>query len=177
MKKLALLALLLLPILSYAEIYKSRDEHGNVVYTDIAPEKDANAVELPELNIVETGRVQPKSSGDKRKHKTPENDARQINYSELAIIQPGNDETIRDNAGNVIISVHLTPRLFAEQGHQLIIEMDGQMINNGTSNTVRLENIDRGTHNVTAYITDDQGQELATANGITFHLKRATAGN
>lgn len=177
MKKLALLAVLLLPILSYAEIYKSRDEHGNIVYTDIAPEKDASAVELPELNVVETGRTPSKSSSEKRKQRMSENDAQEINYSELAIIQPGNDETIRDNAGNVVISVHVTPRLFAEKGHQLTITMDGVIINNGTSNTVRLENIDRGTHNVTAYITNHQGRELAVADSVQFHLKRATAGN
>lgn len=177
MNKIALLAALLIPALSIADIYKSKDEHGNIVYTDIAPEKDAAAVELPELNVVETSKVKTATTREKIQKKMLQNDAKQSNYGDISIIQPANDETIRSNEGKVLISVHISPRLFAEKGDRLVVKMNGAIVNNGSSNTIALENIDRGTHNLTAYIENHQGRELASAKSISFHLKRAAAGS
>ncbi|MCB1757414.1 MAG: DUF4124 domain-containing protein [Gammaproteobacteria bacterium] len=171
MKTLLLLALLT-PALALAQIYKSTDEDGNIIYTDIPPDDSAKEVVLPELNVLDT----PKTTYAPKKV-APENQSKpksafENKYTQLEIIQPSHEETIRDNAGNVILSVQLIPRLFAEKGDRLFIELDGQVVNNGTSNTVKLDNIDRGTHTVAAYIQDADGEQLIVAENISFELKR-----
>ncbi len=166
MKNLIIL-LMILPGLSFAEIYKSTDRDGNVTYTDIPPEQYAEELELPEINITHPPpvSVEPKSQ-------KPQSKLGQNKYHSLDIVQPSNDEVIRDNAGNIVLAVRLSPRLFSNRGDKLYIEMDGNVVNDGVGNSVSIRNVDRGTHTVSAYVMNENGTRLKSAQNVIFHLKR-----
>ncbi|HBR96282.1 MAG TPA: hypothetical protein DD979_02745 [Gammaproteobacteria bacterium] len=175
MNRLLLLAALF-PMISSAEIYKTTDEDGRTVYTDIAPQKDATEVDLPELNVVTTPKSTRTTASQTAKQTRKENTP-QVHYSSVEILQPTDQQTLRSNEGTVVISVHLTPRLFAEKGDRLVIKLDGQVVGDGATNTVKLENVDRGTHQLSAAVINHEGRAVATAKNVEFHLKRFSRSN
>jgi hypothetical protein len=173
MKKLVLLALLI-PTLGLSQLYKSIDEQGNTIYSDIQPDENATELILPPLNISETPK---KSRYNTPSAKADEASAKTVvkRYSKLSIIQPINNEAIRSNDGSLIVAVQLAPRLFTENGDRLLIELDGQVVNENSRNNTKLKNIDRGSHTINAYVLSAKGKRLTTAQSVTFHLKRAIA--
>ena len=69
-------------------------------------------------------------------------------YREFKVTRPSNNATIRDNGGNVSVSLTLTPGL--RRGHSIEVMMDGQPIGAGSGTSVTLTEVDRGTHTVPA---------------------------
>ena len=94
-----------------------------------------------------------------------------VGYEEFKVTSPTNDATIRDNGGNVRVSLSLTPGL--RSGHSIEVMMDGQSIGSGGSTSLTLTEVDRGTHTVQAAVKDNEGKEIARSNSVIFHLKRA----
>ncbi len=61
-----------------AEIYKTVDENGNLVYTDRAPSPDAEPITLRELSVVETPTYASRSAGAEEEALTPGRDDSQV---------------------------------------------------------------------------------------------------
>jgi len=94
-------------------------------------------------------------------------------YSQLEVISPTEDETIRDNAGNVQIQVAISPPLRAD--HRLLLVLDGTQTDVEAVNGVfELSNVDRGTHTAGARAVDRQGNILIESNPATFNLMRVS---
>lgn len=97
------------------------------------------------------------------------------NYDSLQVTSPKHDLAIRENSGNILISVSLSPELSSQHGHALEILMDGQVLANSGPTFIDLENVDRGTHNLTARVIDEQGRTLITSEPVSFHMLRYSA--
>ncbi len=172
-----LLIVLLIPAIATAEIYKSLDKDGNIVFTDIQPNEDAKAVELLELNISESPTKKRSSRNlhpQNRGHLKPSVAQK---YHSIKVTKPGNDTTIRNNDGSVVVSVDLQPALAHRHGDRLIIEMDGRRINPGGRSTVSLKDLDRGSHTIVARVETELPQTEPTITTSIFHLKRPTIKN
>ena len=91
-------------------------------------------------------------------------------YKEFKVTSPANDAVIRDNGGNVRVSLSLNPGLRGD--HSIEVMMDGKSIGSGKGTTVTLTEVDRGTHTVQATVKDADGKEVARSNSVIFHLKR-----
>ena len=148
---------------SAATIYKSEDEFGRPVFSNRADET-ASEVELKEPTTYKGGNLPaPKAA----KNETP---VQQQRYTTLAIVEPENDATVRDNAGTLTLSVKVEPRV--QSHHTLTLLMDGQSYQKlaGTGSTV-LANVDRGTHVFQLQVTDEQSGEViktGPASSITL---------
>jgi Domain of unknown function (DUF4124) len=154
------------------QIYRTVDANGNVVFTDIAPvdrsgQPSAQQVEIPPTNTFEPPVVQaPASSAT-----APSSSAGF--YNELVIISPTEDESIRDNAGNVTIEVAINPPLRAD--HRLLLVLDGTQTEVEAQNGVfELTNVDRGTHTAGVRAVDRQGNVVTDSDPVTFHLLRVS---
>jgi hypothetical protein len=172
------LALALLVLLFAAEaaaatkIYKIVDRDGNVVFTDQPPSEAADAaeVELRSGNSFEATPLEPEpwivdaANGD---------ESGPAPYTRATIVAPANDESVRDNAGNVTVSVSVAPALRA--GDQVRLLLDG--LPHGTSRGLEftLSNVDRGTHTLAVEVIDSSGAVLLTGAPSTFHLLRYSA--
>jgi hypothetical protein len=147
------------------KIYKYTLSNGNIVYSDKPPPGDqAEEVTIEPLqsfSLPNAPRLNPSASRAK-----PE----AVAYQEFKVTSPSDDQTIRDNGGNVGVSLSLTPGL--RGGHSIDVMMDGQSIGSGSGTTVTLTEVDRGTHTLQATIRDADGKEIARSNSVTFHLKR-----
>ncbi len=92
-------------------------------------------------------------------------------YTQLNVISPAPDASVRDNAGNVEIQVALTPVLRA--GHRLLLVFDGEdTAIEAVSGAFELTNVDRGTHSVGAKVVDRRGNVLIESASSTFNLMR-----
>ena len=148
-------------------VYKNVQPDGTIVYSD-KPDEGAKELKLPEIQIYTPPPL-------------PEGDDRAANggaagftgYESFAISSPANDETVRDNGGSVSIALTLKPSL--QSGHVVDIRMDGASIGRGSSTSITLTNVDRGSHTVQAAVLDGDGAEVARTDSVTFHLKRASA--
>ncbi|KJH84905.1 MULTISPECIES: DUF4124 domain-containing protein [Pseudomonadaceae] len=162
-------ALLACALPAVAEIYSYTDEQGNRVFTDRPGGRSVESVKPGPTNrmpAVETHRPQapePAPTVDTAKH----------HYSLLEILAPQPDATIRDNAGGLLVKVASTPGLLP--GHRYRLLMDGYAagLADGGSQFV-LQNIDRGTHQLTVEVIDENGQPLQSSLPRTFHMMRTS---
>jgi hypothetical protein len=169
---LAVIALAILgPVSVSAEIFRTVDEDGNVVFSDIPPSPDqtSESVTVDPVNTFEAPAVAAPRAGSSADVEVPEVES----YNSVTILAPANDTTVRENAGNVTVAVAVDPSLRA--GDRLVLYMDGkqsQVRAQGTS--FRLENMDRGTHTIGVRVLDDAGNVAAEAATSTFTLQRVS---
>lgn len=158
-----------------SRIYKTVDENGNVVFTDIPPRDGdkANPIAVETPNTFQTT-----PDGQERAEwivdPTDEEEAEtSFSYRSLAITTPADDAPVRENAGNVNIMARVDPEL--RIGHKIRILLDGSPEQAGAQNAFILPNVDRGTHTLHAEVIDDAGNVLISSSPTTFHLQRVSA--
>ena len=76
-------------------------------------------------------------------------------YRQFAIVSPGDDDAVRSNNGDVTVSMRLAPELRDEDA--IVVSLDGEAISKGSSTSLTLQNLPRGTHTVHAAIVDADG--------------------
>lgn len=145
-----------------AEVYRSVDKNGNVVFTD-QPSPDAELIELDELQTIDAP-----ATGNFEYTPPPEKPAPR--YSVVTITSPQNDVSIRDNAGNVTVNIAIQPNLHISD--ELVLFMDGKEIILGKSTAKAFTGLDRGTHQMRAAIRDVDGRILQSSLSVIFHLQR-----
>lgn len=164
------LIILYLPFTSVAQIYKSIEPDGSITYSDQAPTKEAQPIKLEPISTITAREVTPPTSTTKEQKK--EDPQPKINYSTFKITSPRNDSTIRENSGSITIQLDINPQLNTELGHTISINLDGKQAAKGTFSQTTLNNIDRGTHTVSANIHNKQGKVIRSTATVSFHLLR-----
>jgi hypothetical protein len=165
MKILLAILLLLSASLVQAELYKSLDEHGEVVYSDKPPTMGAQEYKPPALQVQPPIKIPPKTTKPVEQKATP------YPYSALAFKQPEANADFHDNEANVSYALTITPVLGVKLGHYLNIKLDDTVIASKTSSlTGTLNNVDRGSHTLQAEICNAKGEILRSASvSFTIH--------
>lgn len=176
--------LLLLPLLSLipgpadaaTQIYRTVDESGTVVFSDVPPppNRGGEAVELRAPNTFAPAAtregglsVEEWLAGRDRQTDAEAADAR---YQSLRVAYPPHDANIRENAGNVMVTAEIQPDL--KPGHQLQLYLDGNLMQAASTPQIQLQNVDRGTHTLELRVVDDRGEILMASDPSVFHLQR-----
>lgn len=169
MHKLLLLAAFLFALTASfataAAIYKSVDENGNVTFSD-EPSPGAKKIEKKEIPTVPSTAPEADFGDDEGEVE----EAATGRYESIAIVSPEHDTAIRENAGNLSVSVALEPALAAT--HEVVLFMDGQEAARSKSPVFQFSNVDRGTHTLTAAVVDSDGNVLIRSDTISFTLLR-----
>ncbi len=153
-----------------AEIYKTVDANGNVVFTDIAP-VDRSGVSAPQPVTVEPMNTYEPATAPATQDTEPDDATAQGYYTQINVISPAPDASVRDNAGNIEVQVALTPVLRA--GHRLVLVFDGEdTAIEAVSGVFELTNVDRGTHTAGAKVLDRRGNVLIESASTTFNVMR-----
>lgn len=165
-----ILGLVAASCVAQAEIYKTVDANGNVVFTDIAP-VDRTGVAPPQAVTVEPMNTYEPATPAATEDAESDEATAQSYYTQLDVVSPAPDEAVRDNAGNIEVQVALTPVLRA--GHRLLLVFDGEDTEiEAMSGAFELTNVDRGTHTVGARVVDRRGRELIESAASTFNVMR-----
>jgi len=165
-----LFTLLLLFTTPATAAYKWLAPDGSVSFSDSPPHPDAEQVTLPSAQTFAPPPIAPQKPDTK-----PDPEKNVALYNSITIIQPAHDASIRDNPGNISITVSASPKLRIKRGHKITIELDGAVMVTTTSGFATLANIDRGTHTLRATIVDGDGTALISSAVSTFHLHRASS--
>ena len=89
----------------------------------------------------------------------------------VSIASPGQEATVIQSDGTVVVSVRVEPALRATE--KVAFFMDGvRVAEPGASTSITLSSVDRGSHVVKASVVDATGATLAESGAVTFFLKR-----
>jgi hypothetical protein len=174
MKLISILMVLTLSFGAHAEMYKWVDAEGNITYSDrpqpdsAGDKEEVTEITLPPLNTSEA--LDTSVLRETTKNTQPDKKAN----SSIKITKPQNDEAIRQNEGNMAISVAVKPQA---GDHTVAIYVDGNEVSRGSATSVALQNVDRGTHVITADLISPEGKVIKSASPVTFHLLRYSIRN
>lgn len=149
-----------------AELYKSLDENGEVVYSDKPPTLGAEVFTPPALQVQPPVKIPPKKIKPAEQKETP------YPYSAMSFSQPEADANFHDNEANISYTLALTPVLGTVLGHYLNFKLDNTVIaSKTTSLSGVLNNVDRGSHTLTAEVCNNKGEVLRSTQ-VSFHIHR-----
>lgn len=147
-----------------AGVYTYIDADGNRVFTDQPPSGQAQRIEMAPSNSMSGSDTPPPVPLTMEEPKAPV-------YQLLRIIIPEPDATIIEPSGDLIVTASSEPNL--QSGHNFRLQLDGQPVGApGRSPVFPLQNIDRGTHQISVEILDAEGRILERTPSQPFHLKR-----
>jgi len=164
-RRLALtVTLCLLASLALAEIYKSIDENGKVIYTDNPRgNQKIEKVDLPAVNSQPaTPILQKKSAPEAKATKTS-----------LVIVSPANNAQIPTGQFEIPVRITVQPKLAKGQRIQLMLNDKAFGQPTTQMNTV-LRNVFRGEHQLSAALLDNKGRVLTKSSAITLYVQRQT---
>lgn len=161
-----LLALLLSSAFASAEVFKTINPDGSTSYSDVKTE-GAEAITPPELTPTPAVKL-PKKKVAAR----PAEENKALGYKSFSISSPANNAVVRNNNGDVHITLSITPALQTSFKHSITVLLDGKPVKSDISTTqVKLSNIDRGMHSISAQIIEDK-KIIKSASPVTIHVKR-----
>jgi hypothetical protein len=157
---LTLVTGLFVVITANAAIYQYTNKQGKTAYSDV-PVKNSKEVIVPPVMtytpapivvtpVVKEVKTEPKVQGEA--------------YKSLVILSPEEQGTVRDNQGNVAVTVDLEPKL--QKGDKIELFIDGikqpALVGLG---------IERGEHKANLQVVDKEGRVLIQSPEITFFLQ------
>ncbi|WP_433768018.1 DUF4124 domain-containing protein [Pseudomonas putida] len=149
-----------------AEVFTYVDAQGNRVFTDQPKTGNAKHVPLATGNRMSAPNTAPAIASSQKPEKKPP-----FRYDLLRILVPEPDATVRSTAGEIIVSVTSEPGL--QRGHRYRLLLDGQpTAEPGLSPVFPLTNVDRGTHQLSVEILDEQGRTVERTANQPMHMLR-----
>lgn len=171
MRNLALLALLIALPATAAEVYRWVDASGEAHYSD-QWRPGAEKVRIEESAVYSAGRRADRAGPDGAGAKPAQAGA----YQALEIASPAQEEVLWNIAGQLRVSVQVTPAL--QPGHGLRLFLDGapQEVPPG-STSVELKDVFRGVHTLKAEVVDAAGKVLIASPPTTFAVRQTSIAN
>lgn len=149
---------------SGAQIYKTVDEDGNIIFTDQPASADAQPMELsPLAAISDPVPVAPRPD--------PAADTREqaVRYR-ISIVSPQQDQTLWGTVGNVPVQVSTRPTL--QPGYRVAIYLNGTQVDEMVGGIKNIGGVDRGTHQISAAVINESGKKVSNTSRATFHMKQ-----
>ncbi|HIG39922.1 MAG: DUF4124 domain-containing protein [bacterium] len=160
--------LLILPIYAQsAEVYRTKDADGNVVFSD-QPSDEAEVVKLGKtMSYTPAPELQTLASPE-----VPDEVEKGPQYTEFTITSPQGEEAIRSNNGDLRVAFTLKPTL--QNNHSIELLMDGTSKHTSKSATaIELPNVDRGTHSIQMQVVDDNsGEVIFSSDSVNVSMIR-----
>ena len=165
-----LLAFASLPLA--AQVYKTVDENGNVVYTDQPPKEGAEPIKLRPISVIEAPVYEKAEPVDAAEEESKEKPLRFLrkHYEGFAIVSPNQEESIW-YADGVVPVAWSTPNPL-EPGMQVTVSVDGRAQPPTSERVVAFTGLERGEHTASAVLTDAKNRRVATAETITFFIRQ-----
>ena len=166
-KQLAAMVLVVAAGPAGAQIYKSTDADGNVVFTDKPPpDAPTERVDLQPTNTTPPPQNLPQAAP-----KESEDQPEAVAIPQARITSPENETTIPMGGGNFSVSAQVEPRLDSSQG--LRLTMDGEPQGEPqASGYWDLTNVFRGGHDLVVEVVDTDGEVLSRSEPVRVYVMR-----
>lgn len=152
-------------VVAQSAVYKWTDENGKVHYSD-KPIENSETVEFKSntQNQIKLQIPSPIVSDVETEDSVPQ--------YRINITSPSEEETIRDNEGNITIMATISPDL--STSHVLVLLMDGKVMGPPQNSPIfSLKDIDRGEHEFEIKVVAQNGKQLASTSPRKVFLHRA----
>jgi hypothetical protein len=150
-----------------AEIYKTVDKQGRIVYTDQPPANtQAKIVELPSINSLPPTQVTPAYNT------APNAGALELHY-QVNISSPVSGVTLQADERNLAVAVGLDQAL--QTGDMLAYFLDGVLLEKTTNLTITLVEPPRGEHKLHVEVMSKYGKSLGQSAPVTIVVMRPIA--
>lgn len=150
-----------------ADVYKYIDAEGNTYYSDKKPSSDIPEEDLNTLTIIESSKMNPKSTWQRTQHIKQQQAAKFENFV-IATPKDGSDFYITD--GNLLAMVNLTNELPPE--YRIIFYLDSIQLGKIKSATKLIADIEEGPHTLYAEVINAKSRDvIKTTPEIKFNLK------
>src|SRR5690606_3503019 len=149
-----------------AQIYKTVDKDGKVIYTDKPPAaQSAEAVELPPINTL------PPEGSANIPVAQPRQQQESI-YYEVDIISPRENVTIPPGQRDLGIAITLNPSL--AEDHWLLYFMNGELLEETRESNILIQDVFRGSHTLVVEVIDSNGNSLGKSEPVVVNVIRPT---
>jgi hypothetical protein len=158
-------------------VWKWVDEKGVTHYSD-QPVPGATRIEVRAGNIADSSSNPPSGNAPDSDDESPPAAAPAFTkYTDFEIYRPENDQVFPNTGGQVTVEIRINPGL--QPTHTMNLYLDGKIVpgypRNATS--FALAGVARGTHNVTATVTDRTGKQLQETNSVVFTVRQESIAN
>ena len=162
-----------------AELYRWVDDQGRIHYSD-RPAEGAEVVKL------DTGPSTPPPAAPARAPAAstrpapprPEPGADTfVAYTSVGVLSPQQDQVLWNIGGQLTVRVGVQPQL--QETHRIVVRYDGRPVEDWPfgATSHQLSDVYRGTHTVSATVTDAGGNVLLSSQPVTFHVKQTSVLN
>ncbi len=169
MARLLIISLCVASSLASAQIYRTTDEEGNVIFTDRPPSTEGSQVEAVELNPTNT--TPPPEDRPDLAPRPPEEEPEVAPEYRVTVNAPEDGTTIPMGPGNFSVSAGTSPGL--EPGEALQLILSGTPWQEPQSRGQwNLTNIRRGEHDIVVVRLDAEGKEVAASEPVRILVLR-----
>lgn len=155
-------------------LYKKVDKNGRIVFTDKPIAGSKKVVVDTSKNLLSIPRPKPKIKDKNSEVAQGDKSVNAIAYDVLEVEKPASGESVRANDGSLYVIIALSPML--DRNHSIRVLLDGEMV--GSEQKVpyfSLTGIDRGAHQISAQVIDDEsGEVIQTSKQTKFNMLRAS---
>jgi len=172
-----LLVILVIGSAATADTYRWVDENGVIHFSD-RPHPGAQRIELGEVQTFSAPEPIPVAAPGAGGSTAPrDGETGAPGYNVFRIVQPQPEETIRNNAGILDISLDVSPRIRA--GHRINLYLDGEQVSGvprrATSFTI--DGVVRGQHTLRAVVEDRGGNMVEQSPTVRFFVQQVSVQN
>jgi len=165
--KYGLLLILLIGSIAQAQVYRTVDKDGNVVFTDVA---DDNAEEV--IIDIAPSYTPPVIIPPLTPEETAEDTVVVIPKYQVSITSPAQNESFQ-NPESITVTVNISPVLNAKRTDKLQFKLDGKPVGKASTLTsTTLAEIERGSHILVVSVVDKTGKVLKKSKSVLFHVHR-----
>ncbi len=162
------LAVILVPLCAGADIYKSVDSDGHVVFSDQHTPGAKKIIEQLTPTYPPSSLPQAETAA-----RSPAPIIANY-YTAIRIIKPTPGETLRDATGALTADLEIVPPLKVKEGHVLVVSVDGNnLASHDNATQITISNLAPGVHTLKAQIMDATGQVQFSSDSVTFFMQRA----
>lgn len=164
--RIFLIAVLLLPGLVFAEVFRWTDSNGVVHFSDRPSGNQVEPAELPSLIVAEP--AQPMTAVDSR-----QDSASQAAPISMQLLQPAPGATLREGVGVVEVEVKLGRELAPEEALRYLLDGEAR-IQQSRQTRVQFMDVTRGGHQIQVVLMR-AGKRVAATQSVTVYVKRPGA--
>lgn len=156
------------PCLADTQTYRTVDEQGRVIFSD-KPLPNSKVIDIKEVQTISPERV-------RNFRLRPRKTTQERNYTNIAIINPKNEQAFAgENANSITVSIATEPALDSRRKDKLVLYLDGQNYAESASASFTLTGLHRGEHTIKADIVSNSGAILKRSNSVKFSVFRPIA--
>jgi len=166
--KYGLLLILLIGTIAQAQVYRTFDKNGNVIYTDV---EDDNAEEII-IDIAPSYTAPVILPSFTPEEESLEDEVVIEPKYKVSISSPAQNESFQ-NPESISVTASISPELNLIRADKLLFKLDGKKVDKAsTSTSITLTEIERGSHILVVSVVDKTGKVLKKSKSILFHVHR-----